>query len=158
METPEVQVCRAGPDDVAAIVQLSTVLFQEDAGQRDPSVNLDWPAEEGHEYFGGLVAGKGSVCLLAENTGEVIGYLAARVREGTSLRPVRVAELESMCVLGEHRGRGVGARLAEEFFVWAELQGAERASVTAYAENGRAVRFYERFGFRPRNVSLERRI
>lgn len=31
-----------------------------------------------------------------------------------------------------------------------------RASVTAYAANGGAVRFYEREGFSPRNLSLER--
>jgi len=36
------------------------------------------------------------------------------------------------------------------------VEGAERATVTAHAANGRAIRFYERCGFRPRSVSLER--
>ncbi len=53
---------------------------------------------------------------------------------------------------------GVGERLVGEFLAWARERGAERASVTAYADNGCAIRFYERYGFRPRSVSLERRI
>ncbi len=93
MGSPEIPVRRAVQGDMRAIVGLSAVLFREDAGGRDPSVNLDWPREEGHGHFADLVAGEASVCLLAE-VGGVVGYLAARVREGTGLRPVRVAELE----------------------------------------------------------------
>ena len=110
---------RAGVDDMADIVELSAILFQEDAGERDPTVNLRWPEDEGREYFAGLVDGESSVCLLAEIGGDVMGYLAGRLREGTSLRPGKTAELESMCVREEHRGRGMGEGLIEEFFAWA---------------------------------------
>ena len=140
---------RAGVDDMADIVELSAILFQEDAGERDPTVNLRWPEDEGREYFAGLVDGESSVCLLAEIGGDVVGYLAGRLREGTSLRPGKTAELESMCVREEHRGRGMGEGLIEEFFAWAGARGAERATVTAYAANERAIRLYERRGFRP---------
>jgi ribosomal protein S18 acetylase RimI-like enzyme len=158
MESSEMRVRRAGPEDVEAIAGLSATLFREAAGRREPGVNPDWPEARGRGYFAGLVAGDGSVCLLAEAGGEVVGYLAARAREGTNLRPAKTAELESMYVREEYRNSGVGARLAEEFFVWAKLRGAERASVTAYADNGGAIRFYERWGFRPRSVSLDKDI
>jgi hypothetical protein len=68
-----VRVWLAGPEDVEAIVGLSVILFREDAGSRDSSVNLGWPEDEGWEYFAGLVAGEGSVCLLAESSGVVMG-------------------------------------------------------------------------------------
>ncbi len=156
MGSPEIPVRRAVQGDMRAIVGLSAVLFREDAGGRDPSVNLDWPREEGHGHFADLVAGEASVCLLAEVGGGVVVYLAARVREGTGPRPVRVAELESICVRENQRSRGVGTKLVEEFIGWAGSRGAARLSVTAYAANERAIRFCERFGFRPRSVSLER--
>jgi len=66
--------------------------------------------------------------------------------------------LESICVRENQRSSGVGTKLVEEFIGWAGSQGAGRVSVTAYAANERAIRFYERFGFRPRSVSLERGI
>jgi ribosomal protein S18 acetylase RimI-like enzyme len=154
----EVRVRRAGTGDVAEIVELSTALFREDAGRKDPFTNLGWPEEEGLAYFAGLVSGAGSVCLLAELEGRTVGYLAGRVGEGTTLRPVRVAELESMYVREGYRDLGVGARLVDGFLGWAGSRGAERASVVAYAANERAIRFYRRWGFRPRSVSLEREL
>jgi ribosomal protein S18 acetylase RimI-like enzyme len=152
----EVRVRRVGADDVADIAGLSSALFREDAGQRDPFVDLSWPEKEGREYFAGLVDGERSLCLVAESAGEAVGYLAGRMGERTTLRPVEVAELESMYVLEGYRGKGVGARLVDEFLGWAGSRGAERASVVAYAANERAIRFYQRAGFRPKSVSLER--
>ncbi len=158
MSGTEVRVRRAGTGDVAEIVELSRALFREDAGRRDPFTNLGWPEEEGLAYFASLVSGAGSVCLLAEIAGRKVGYLAGRVGEGATLRPVRVAELQSMYVREGYRDLGVGARLVDGFLGWAGSRGAELASVVAYAANARAIRFYERAGFRPRSLSLEREI
>lgn len=151
----EARIREAGMDDVEGIVQLSSALFREDAGRRDPSTNLDWPSEEGREHFAGFVGQERRLCLIAESAGEMVGYLAGYVSEGSSLRPVRVAELESMYVRVGHRGRGIGASLVGEFLRWAGARKAERVSVTAYAANERAIRFYRREGFRTRSISLE---
>ncbi len=95
------------------------------------------------------------MCLVARSAGEIVGYLAGYVKDGTSLRPVKVAELESMYVRGEYRALGLGGRLMERFMQWAGVQEAERVSVTAYAANSRAIRFHERSGFQPKSLSLE---
>ena len=155
MSGAKVDVRRAGVDDVARVVNLNALLFREDSGRRDPFINQDWPSEEGREYFAGFLTRGRYVCLLAESAGETVGYLAGYVASGGNLRPIEVAELESMYVLEEYRGFGVGARLVEEFRRWAEARGADRASVTAYAANVGAVRFYEKTGFRPKSLSLE---
>lgn len=141
--------------DVGMLVELSARLFREDAGTRDPSTNLNWPREYGHVYFADLVARGDGLCLLAEATRVTVGYLAGYVREPSALRPVSIAELESMYVREDARGLGVGAKLASEFLAWAELRGARRASVTAYASNERAIRFYDEMGFQPKNLTLE---
>ena len=149
------RIRKARMEDVVVIVELSSALFREDAGQRDPFINLGWPEEEGREYFARLVACDRSLCLLAEFAGVPAGYLVGHAQERTSLRPVKVAELESMYVRERCRGRGVGAALIDEFLGWARARGAERASVTAYAANEGAIRLYEREGFRPKSLSLE---
>lgn len=140
------------------VVGLSAALFREDAGRMDPSMNLDWPAEEGRGYFAGLIGDDRCLCLVAERDGEAVGYLAGRLRDADTLRPVGKAELESMYVREGSRNSGVGARLVEGFLEWSGERGAERASVTAYAANGRAIRSYERLGFAARSLFLERRI
>ena len=146
---------KAKEKDIGEIVELNYALFQEDAGQRDPFMNLNWPREEGDEHFSRLVSGDHSVCLLAEIDGKIVGYLAGYTMDATSLRPVNLAELESMFVRQEFRGQGVGTALANEFMKWSKQKGAQRVSVTAYAANEKAVEFYKGLGFEPRNLSLE---
>lgn len=155
MSDPGVTIKRANENDVSAIVELNAALFQEDAGQRDPFMNLNWPREEGRDYFTELLRRDKSIGLLAERKGEAVGYLVGYVRGGSSLRPVQMAELESMFVKEEFRSQKVGQQLVNEFTAWVAGRGAERVSVTAYAANEGAVAFYERMGFRPKNVTLE---
>lgn len=149
------RIREAGIRDVGMLVELSSALFREDAGTRDPLTNLDWPGEYGHRHFAELLGPGRSVCLVAEASGVAVGYLAGYVRERSPLRPVAVAELESMYVREGARGRGVGAGLVRRFLGWAGMRGAQQVSVTAYASNERAIRFYERIGFQPRSLALE---
>ena len=151
----DVSIRRAGPEDVSEIVSLNHSLFQEDAGTRDPYTNLNWPREGGSEYFSGLLGSERVLCLLAESGGETVGYLVGYKKEKSSLRPVDAAELESMYVREGYRSLGVGKRLVDEFLRWLGQQGVERVSVTAYAANERAISFYEKLGFEPKNLSLE---
>lgn len=150
-----VEIREAGLEDVAGIVGLSEALFREDAGSRDRFTNLRWPLEEGREYFSALVCGEDSICLVAESWGEVVGYLAGRLEGGSALRPVKVADLESMCVREVSRSAGVGASLAREFFRRASEKDAQRASVTAYSSNERAINFYRGLGFEFLRSTLE---
>jgi GNAT superfamily N-acetyltransferase len=150
-----VTIRTAGRRDLDTVVALSAALFAEDAGQRDPHTDLDWPRREGHEYYGGLLSGPITRCWLAEVDGDVAGSLIGRIKRETTVRPVRVAELESMYVRPEYRSAGAGAALVAEFFEWARGKGAQLASVTAYAANDRALSFYTRTGFVAQTVQLE---
>jgi len=52
----------------------------------------------------------------------------------------------------------VGGRLVDAFKTWATEQGAVRLTVTAYAANTDAIRFYQRNGFAPKSRELELKI
>ncbi len=152
----KVTIRRAGVADVPLLVALSDGLFQEDAGQRDPFMNLAWPRQEGNGYFSQRVRDERCLPLLALVQGEAVGYLLGYLKPPSTLRPVRVAELESMYVKPGRRSQGIGQRLVDRFLSWARGQGAKRVSVTAYAANERALAFYRRNGFVPKSVTLER--
>ena len=149
------RIVAAGAGDVEELVCLNTRLFLEDAGTRDPRTDTSWPARYGREHFLGLLSRDDAVCFLAWLDAEEVGYLAGYLRKSTPLRPVRIAELQSMYVVRAERGRGTGRSLVEEFLAWARRRRAGLVSVTAYATNGGAIRFYERAGFDPRTISLE---
>ncbi len=151
-----VTIRRAGLEDVPSLVTLSDGLFQEDAGQRDPFMNLDWPAQEGTGYFHQRMRDERCLGLLALVEGEAVGYLLGYLKPASTLRPVPMAELESMYVRPAHRSQGIGQQLVDRFLAWAREQGAKRVSVTAYAANERALAFYRRNGFVPKSVTLER--
>jgi ribosomal protein S18 acetylase RimI-like enzyme len=144
--------------DVPAIVSLSDTLFQEDSGQRDPLMNHDWAKLHGRRYFAGLLDDPAYIVLVAARAGAVVGYLAGSTAEPGDLRPVRTAELESMCVAPGERGRGVGEALARAFLEWSTGRGAVWVSVSAYAANAGALAFYRRLGFAEHTVTLGRRL
>ncbi len=157
---PRFTIRPATVDDVERIVQLNHALFQEDAGQRDPTMNLNWALEEGVRVFTGFLKREQSVVLLVEDgeggeTTAVVGYLAGQMRHRYKMRPINVTELESMYVIETHRNQGMGTALVGQFCEWSQAQGAECIAVTAYVANTRALAFYQRLGFIPRDITLE---
>lgn len=156
MDKQNIAIREATEADVATIVALNQLLFIEDGGTRDPFINVNWPQEEGEAYFlNQHLRRERSVGLLAEQDGEAVGYLIGYVKEAYSLRPIKTADLESVYVKKAFRSQQVGQQLVEAFFTWAKERGAQRISVTAYATNERAIAFYQRMGFAPKNVTLE---
>lgn len=87
---------------------------------------------------------------IAELEGEPVGY--AFVTIGPALASLetgeRIAELETLSVLPERRGAGVGEALIEA--VWDRLAalGVDELQITTTVTNVDAHRFYERQGFR----------
>ena len=133
--------------------ELVAALFLEDGGRHDSLMDLDWPAREGAAYYSALMNDETCLVALARDGGDVIGHLIGRLSGPDSLRTGRVAVLESMRVASGSRRAGTGSLLVRHFLTWARDGGAQQASVTAYAANDAAQRFYARHGFRPKSVT-----
>jgi ribosomal protein S18 acetylase RimI-like enzyme len=67
---------------------------------------------------------------------------------------LREARLNSLWVLPQHRGLGLGGLLVDTFLDWACERGAPYAVVTAFSANPAAIRLYERQGFGSHTVTL----
>jgi GNAT superfamily N-acetyltransferase len=153
-----IEIRRATADDLPGLVASSTGLFAEDGGTRDDTMNIEWPAQYGVAAYTKILADPARVIFVADAGGAVAGHLTAYVSEPSDIRLVRSATLMSMYVFLEHRCGGVGGRLVDAFKTWAAEQGAVRLSVTAYAANTDAVRFYQRCGFAPMSLELEMKL
>jgi GNAT superfamily N-acetyltransferase len=148
-----ITVNAAKHNDIGPLVASVAALFCEDGGRHDSLMDLDWPAREGAAYYSALLNDETCLVVLARDGGQVIGHLIGKLTGPGSLLTARTAVLESMRVAPRARRAGVGSLLVQHFFAWARDREAQEASVTAYAANDTAQRFYERHGFAPKSVT-----
>jgi len=84
---------------------------------------------------------------VAEDEGEVVGY----VKLGPSALPIdtprRAIELRQIYVLKNHHGSGLARALTKWAIDEVRDQGFEELYLTVYKDNHRARRFYDRHGF-----------
>jgi GNAT superfamily N-acetyltransferase len=158
MSTVPFTIRSATPADAVVVARLNAGLFEEDSARHDPATDQSWPDREGARYFAELLGTERAAGWLALDTDTPIGYAVGRLTGPNEVRPVVRADLESIFVVPDRRGDGVGAALVAEFARWAQERHAGELSVTAYAANERAVAFYARHGFVPRSVVMARPI
>ena len=140
--------------DLEALVESVAALFVEDGGRHDEVMDTQWPAREGLDYYGGLAGDQACLLAMAHDDERPVGHLVGKLLEPAALRTARFAVLESMRVAPQHRRLGIGKQLVAQFLAWARDHHAERASVTAFAGNTGAQRFYARHGFAPHAVTM----
>ena len=98
-------------------------------------------------------------CLVARDAGgRAVGYALATVNSGspTWVEPERFAYLESLSVLPELRGQGVGKLLMDALTAHLDTLGVTTISLSQVAANTGARRFYEREGFSVSFINLTR--
>lgn len=144
--------------DIHGLVELSALLYADDAGQYDSRMDINWPRHAGDGYFAQAIEAPDAVCFLAAVGKLPVGFALGRMHRPVRARLCRVADLESLYVRAGHRSVGIGARLVESFLQWSRDHGADAASATSFAANEGALRFYQRSGFVPRSVLLETRL
>jgi ribosomal protein S18 acetylase RimI-like enzyme len=105
------------------------------------------------------LAEPGSFCLVAEEDGALAGYALVRVGAGddTWRTGDRQAELETLAVAPEARGRGVGTALMDAVHEGLAELGIVDLFVGVVVGNHDALRFYARHGLTPSYVHLYRR-
>jgi ribosomal protein S18 acetylase RimI-like enzyme len=103
------------------------------------------------------------VLLLAGDGERLVGYglaYAMPVADGwladTWVTGERVGEIESLAVLPEYRGQGIGTRLLRQLQDRLREQGAADVVLGVLPGNTDAVRLYERLGYRPTWLYLSR--
>ena len=98
------------------------------------------------------LADEGSFFLLARRDGRAIGYAfvwTEAIESATWRRDGVSGVLETLSLLPEARGSGLGARLVAMVREEVAQRGYGELAVTAVARNHDAIRFYEREGFTP---------
>lgn len=139
--------------DIDGLLASQIGLFAAD-GPREPIRNQNWPRDHGVEWIKANLANPDWLALVADADGQVVGHLDGVYRPPSEMWTAQRATLISMHVHTDWRGRGVGTQLVDRFKEWARERGAVRLHVTAYASNEGAIRFYQRHGFAPLDITF----
>jgi ribosomal protein S18 acetylase RimI-like enzyme len=97
--------------------------------------------------------------LIAERDGRPVGYAMVSICEGGPATwdvGERSAEIDTLAVLEDQRGEGVGHALMDAAAAVARERGAGAVFVGVAHTNEGALRFYEREGYRPFYAQLVR--
>jgi GNAT superfamily N-acetyltransferase len=102
---------------------------------------MNYPAERLERFL--AARGDGAARYLVEIAGRPAGALSIRSPW------LRGPYLELLALLPAAQGRGIGARILAWFEAEARREGARNLWVCASSFNTRAIKFYEKHGFRP---------
>jgi len=90
--------------------------------------------------------------LLAEEVARPVGYALVSIHDpadDTHVTGERWAELQTLSIEPARRGAGLGTRMMERVYEELRAMQIEELAIGVIASNERAMRFYERQGFRP---------
>jgi GNAT superfamily N-acetyltransferase len=142
----------AGGADLPRLVHLLD-FGSLDVGREDPR-NLD----RYRQALAEIEATPGCELLVADVEGEVVGVCQLIVFRHFQSMGGRCAEIESMHVHPEWRGRGIGGLLLERAVSQAASHGCYRVQLTSNKARDPAHRFYERHGFVRTHEGFKRRL
>lgn len=109
-----------------------------------------------HDALREIDARDDSYLLVAELGGKVVGMLQLFTFRHFQHRGGRCAEIESMHVADDVRGRGIGSRLINHAVTRARELGCYRVQLTSNEARTDAHRFYEAHGFVPTHRGFKR--
>ena len=150
----EARVVEAGPERIGELEPLWRSLYEHHRGIAAGVAGVrpfeaTWRQRQGQ--YRGWLGGEDAVLLLAERAGRAVGYAMLTAGPGAATWDLgdRVAEVETLAVLPDERGGGVGAALVEACRCWAQGRGIRTIGVGLAHTNEGARRFYKREGFTP---------
>lgn len=127
---------------------LVRAMRDEDAGAvARLTTELGYPAgeDEIRRRFAGMDGGEREAVLVAEDAGEVVGWVHLRAVHGLTDDPL--VEIWGLVVAARCRGTGIGQRLMEATEAWAMARGYDGVRVRSNVVRERAHRFYERLRY-----------
>lgn len=151
------QIRRAHPEDYEQMLGLNAELHQFHVIGTQGFFKPFEPEMFSPEFYQRWLENPAAHLLVAEEGGELVGYLYAEVRELPET-PIRYAqryiEVEELGVTEKFRSQGVGEQLYRELEKIAFDLGLKRISLSVWAFNRRAEAFYERLGFEQAQLRL----
>ncbi len=134
----------ATPRDAEALLALKRALDRESSFMLlEPGERTTSESEE-RSRLAAVAAQANSVVLVAEDDGELVGYVEA---SGGEFRRNRTTAYLVIGVRQSHAGRGIGTCLLADLERWAQAAGLHRLELTVMTHNQAAISLYRKMGY-----------
>ena len=110
------------------------------------------------EYFNELILN--NQIFVAKIDEEIVGYITFNIREKQipSMRYRKQLNIDAMCVDENHRGKGIGTKLLKFVKELAIENNCTDLYLTVNEENESAIKTYENFGMKVKNIAYSMEI
>lgn len=106
--------------------------------------------------FDAMAAEGNNRLIVGEVAGRIVATYQLTVISGLSLRASRRAQVESVRVAADLRGKGIGAAMMADAEARSRAAGCRLMQLTSNAARSRARRFYESLGFTASHIGFKR--
>ena len=99
------------------------------------------------------------VFVAADDSGEGVGYAFCVMKRqpfSTNMKDFSTLFIDDLCVDERVRGLHIGKRLYEYVLAFAKEQGFYNVTLNVWADNVKAVGFYEKLGLRVQKIGMEK--
>ena len=105
------------------------------------------------EYFENLI--KNEEIYIAKVDKEIVGYIIFNIKEkeNPSMRYRKQLNIDAICVDEKYRGKGIGTKILDNIKEIAKNKGCTDLYLTVNQENENAIKVYEKFGFKVKNIA-----
>lgn len=154
-----VDIRKLEEDDIDGICEL----WQQFAAMREQMTDSPILNEDAADYFFGYATGllqrRDTLCLVAEDGGDIVGYLiASKQRRPPIYYHTRVAYLSDAYIAKSHRKQGILKRFVDELEAWSEREGVTAIDVQIFRNNELAQEIYRRLGFHDYRVLMRKEV
>lgn len=152
-----IRIRKANSNDIKTLQNLNYEVFIDNY-KYDDDLILDWSlSEKGRTYFSKLLSNIHAVCLIAEDNGKVVGYIAA-ISKDLNYKKSKYLEIDNMGTIPTYRSKGIGTLLISKVKQWGKERGYKKLYVNSYFKNTGAIKFYKRNGLQETDISFEGKI
>ncbi len=154
----EVQIRKAENKDIPAIVKLLYQVHKVHSDAR-PDLFKAGARKYTDDELKVILADDNTPVFVAETDGNVCGYAFCIHRQFVnhpSMTDVKSLYIDDLCVDSEARGRHVGTQLYQYVLDYAKAHGYYNVTLNVWADNKKALGFYEKIGLRVQKIGMEK--
>lgn len=146
-------------NDIDQLIILNKKLYENEFDLYDKTIDVSYAiSEKEHDYFKNSIKNPDKFVFIAENE-NVAGFISGGIIPKDDFqKDIKIVLLESMFVLPDHRGKGIGKAMLLELEKWSKSKGANVIRTRVSAKNKRKIDFDEKEGFEKYEIILEKKL
>lgn len=146
-----IQIRKPNKKDIPALVELAKITFFQSHGHSASTQDIQHYIEQNYtaDRFEKELVDPSNLYYLLWSENKLVGYSNIKMNHAhAAIHEENVAKLDRIYLLESHHGLGLGEELLQFNIQLAKTNNQARVWLYTWVENKRAIRFYEKKGFK----------